>query len=69
MIQGTLDHAHRTADISVPQGCPLCGGALDLRVTPNSAFTYCGQCHWISRSVVQVGPHSLELGHPPGGIA
>jgi len=42
---------------------------LDLRVTPTTAFTYCGHCHWISRSVVSVGPHSLEVGHPPAGVA
>jgi hypothetical protein len=65
MIRGTLDRAEARADISVPSGCPLCGGALDLRVTSNSAYSYCGSCHWISRSVVAMGPHSLELAHPP----
>jgi hypothetical protein len=69
MIQGTLDRGQGRADISVPEGCPLCGGVLDLRVTSSSAFTYCGHCHWISRSVVSVGPNSLEVGHPPGGMA
>jgi cytochrome c2 len=69
MIQGTLDRGQGRADISVPAGCPLCAGALDLRVTANSAFSYCAQCHRISRSVVAVGPHSLEVAHPPGGVA
>ena len=69
MIQGTLDRSQGRADISVPEGCPLCGGPLDLRVTSSSAYSYCNHCHWISRSVVSVGPNSLEVAHPPGGIA
>ena len=69
MIQGTLDRGQGRADISVPSGCPLCAGPLDLRVTANSAFSYCGHCHWISRSVVSMCANSLELAHPPGGVA
>jgi hypothetical protein len=69
MIQGTIDRGEGRADISVPAGCPSCGGALDLRLTPSSAFSYCAQCHRISRSVVAVGPNSVEVGHPPAGIA
>jgi hypothetical protein len=69
MTQGTFDRGQGRADISVPSGCPLCAGPLDLRVTASSAFSYCGHCHWISRSVVSMGANSLELAHPPGGVA
>ena len=69
MIQGTLDRGQARADISVPEGCPLCAGALDLRVTPTSAFSYFGHCHWIARSIVSVGRNSLEVGHLPAGVA
>jgi hypothetical protein len=69
MTHGTLDRQQGRADISVPEGCPLCAGPLDLRVTANTAYSFCNHCHWISRSVVSMGPNSLELAHPPGGIA
>jgi hypothetical protein len=69
MTSGTFERGPGRADISVPSGCPLCAGALDLRVTANSAYSYCAHCHWISRSVVSFGPNSLELAHPPGGVA
>jgi len=69
MIRGTIHRGEARADLSVPGGCPLCGGPLDLRVTPSSAFTYCAHCRWISRSFVAVGNGSVEVGHPPGGVA
>jgi len=69
MIHGIIDRGEGRADLSVPEGCPLCGGALDLRLTPTTAFTYCARCRWISRSVVAVRSGTVEVGHPPGGVA
>jgi hypothetical protein len=67
MLNGTFDHQGEIADFTLPTGCPLCGGELAVRMTPGTSYSYCGHCHWLSRSTVAVGQNSVRVGHPPGG--
>jgi hypothetical protein len=39
-----------------------------VRMSPGSSYSYCANCHWLSRSQVTVGPDSVRVGHPPGGL-
>ena len=40
-------------DVELEEGCILCGGTLELRVSPGGASTYCRACRWISRPQMQ----------------
>ncbi len=68
MLNGTFDRQGEAADFTLPTGCPLCGGELAVRMTPGISYSYCAHCHWLSRSHVAVGPDSVRVGHPPGGL-
>ena len=68
MSNGTFDRQGETADFTLPTGCPLCGGELAVRMTPGTSYSYCARCHWLSRSRVAVGPNTVRVGHPPGGL-
>lgn len=35
-------------DIHVPDGCPLCDGPLQLRITPESAWGLCRRCEYLT---------------------
>jgi len=67
MLNASIEREGETADFTLPKGCPLCGGELAVRLTPGTGYSYCGTCHWISRSHIAVGPDSVRVGHPPGG--
>ena len=58
-----------TKDLRLPNGCLLCGGDLDLRVTDGAARSFCGHCHWISRPHMQRHEDGIHIVHPAGGIA
>lgn len=38
-----------TSDAKLPDACPICDGALDVRVSPDGVFTACRQCHFLGR--------------------
>jgi hypothetical protein len=59
-----------TQDLSLPGGCILCGGDLEVRMAAGGAASYCKSCRWISR------PHlrredggTVHVIHPAGGLA
>ena len=69
MLNASIEPEGQAADFTLPKGCPLCGGELVVRLTPGAGHSYCATCHWISRSHIAVGPDSVRVEHPPGGLA
>ncbi len=65
MIELTIDPEQRTAEFSLPEGCPLCGGQLDVRVTATLARSYCGHCHWLGKPQVEFEKQGMSLGLGP----
>jgi hypothetical protein len=57
-------------DFSIEGGCMLCGGPLEVRVTPAGARTVCRSCRWISRPHMMRGEDGgVHVVHPAGGMA
>ncbi len=56
-------------DVTIPEGCLLCGGDLVVRFTPGGTASYCRTCHWISHPHVHRENGSVFMAHPAGGIA
>jgi hypothetical protein len=57
-------------DVELPEGCILCGGALELRITTGGAGTYCRSCRWISRPQMQRDDEGhVHVIHPAAGVA
>jgi len=59
----------REEDVTLPEGCILCGGPLALRVRDGTARTYCGVCRWISRPHMRRAGGAIHVVHPAGGLA
>lgn len=51
-------------DLSLPGGCLLCGGDLELRLTETGAQTWCGACRWLSRALVRREGETVHISHP-----
>lgn len=63
-------HENGAADVTLGEGCPLCGGELALRMTPGAqAASCCKQCRWISRPQVTMGPTGLQVAYPTSALA
>jgi hypothetical protein len=56
-------------DFTFEEACILCGGDLEVRLTPGGARTYCRACRWISRPVVARGQDGMRVVHPAGLVA
>jgi hypothetical protein len=56
-------------DFSLEAGCILCGGELQVRVTPGGARTVCVPCHWISRPHMRKEDDGVHVVHPAGLVA
>jgi hypothetical protein len=56
-------------DFSLEGGCILCGGALEVRVTPGEARTVCLTCRWISRPHMRREGDGIHVVHPAGLMA
>jgi hypothetical protein len=62
-------HAHHpteSGDFSLEGGCILCGGDLQVRVTPGGARTVCMSCRWISRPHMRREDDGVHVVHPAG---
>jgi hypothetical protein len=46
-------------------GCVVCGGPIDVRVTPGSVRAYCAPCGWISRPLLWQSNGQVGIAHPP----
>lgn len=59
-----------TRDLTIPGGCILCGGDLDVRITPEgAAASVCSSCRWISRPEMRNEDGHIHVIHPAGGMA
>lgn len=58
-----------TREISLPGGCILCGGDLDVRMGPDGAGSFCKSCRWISRPHMKREGTQVHVIHPAGGVA
>lgn len=56
-------------EFTLPGGCILCGGDLDVRVTASGARSICKRCRWISRPHMVRGEDGVQVIHPAGGFA
>lgn len=57
-------------DFSLPGGCLLCGGDLQVRVGAGRAGTFCPACRWISRPHMKRDEEgSVQVIHPAGLLA
>ncbi|MBF5043049.1 hypothetical protein FGE12_11685 [Aggregicoccus sp. 17bor-14] len=69
MTQSTEDRGERVADFTLPEGCVLCGGAVDIRATPAGAHSYCPTCHHLSKPQLRMKKDSLELIYATDALA
>lgn len=46
-----------TAELQVPHSCPTCDGALELRISPDGARSFCATCHTIGKPRLHQDPH------------
>jgi hypothetical protein len=59
-------HEADSRDFSLDEGCILCGGDLQVRVTPSGARTVCVPCRWISRPHMRREGDGVHVIHPAG---
>ena len=66
----SVEDAENVRDISLPGGCILCGGDLDVRLSgTGTAASVCTVCHWISRPHMKREDGAVHVIHPAGGLA
>jgi len=46
-----------TAELQLANSCPSCEGALELRISPDGARSFCAACHTISKPRLRHTPH------------
>jgi len=51
----------RTAELTLPGGCPICQGDVQLRMSPDGAHTFCAACHVITKAKVAFGQDGVVL--------
>jgi len=51
----------KTAEMTLPNACLTCGGAVQLRVSPDGVRTYCATCHTISKATLGVQEGGLVV--------
>jgi hypothetical protein len=55
-----------TAELQLAHACPTCDGALELRISPDGARSFCATCHTIGKPRVHKDAHagySLQFPH------
>ena len=63
MVDLDINPEKRQADFVLPQGCPACGGQIDVRVSASGgAHAYCSSCHWLINPHVDFTGQKLTLG-------
>jgi hypothetical protein len=61
--------AEAPRDIRLEEGCLLCGGDLEVRISGATARSYCTSCRWLSKPHMQRQGDGIHAVHPAGGIA
>lgn len=64
MVEVNIKPEDLRADLSLPEGCPTCGGPVSVRVRPMAAGAFCGACHRSWRPKVKMTPQGIMLMHP-----
>lgn len=54
----------RIADMKLPKGCPLCGGDVHVRLSPEGARTYCPACHLITKPQLTMSAEGVTFELP-----
>lgn len=63
MVDLDINAEERRADFALPEGCPACGGEIDVRVSAEGgAHAYCANCHFLMRPQVGFSDKSLTIG-------
>jgi hypothetical protein len=57
--------ADEVREFTLSGGCVVCGGSIDVRVTPGSIRGYCAPCGWISRPLLWQSDGRVSIVHPP----
>lgn len=69
MTHSIEDRGERVADFTLPEGCVLCGGEVNIRATPAGAHSYCPSCRHLSRPQLRMKKDSLELIYATDALA
>ena len=69
MVPMTLRDDGKAADFTLPGGCLLCGGDLQVRVSEAGAYTCCGPCRWLSKPAVALKDGALTVAYASSGRA
>lgn len=48
-------------EYTIPEGCPVCGADLPVRVTAAGPRSVCGSCHWFGRPLITVTHEGLRV--------
>ena len=59
----------KTAEMTLPGGCLVCGGDVRLRISPHAARTVCAHCEWIGYPEVKRVKGGLHVNYTPTGHA
>ena len=46
-------------EVALPEGCPLCGGEMKMRLSSGGAWSCCNACHWLTQPLIRKGPNGL----------
>ncbi|MEW6435398.1 MAG: hypothetical protein AB1730_28210 [Myxococcota bacterium] len=69
MVQEVTIVNERTAELTLTAACVMCGGDVQLRVSPDGARTYCPTCHVIAKPKVFFSPHGFHLAEERPALA
>jgi hypothetical protein len=61
--------SERSAEMTVPNGCPSCGGPVAIRVSGSSAWSICLACRTLSQARVARQPDGLLVDFTGGAQA
>jgi hypothetical protein len=65
MQEETFNPKDRSTEFAVDDGCAICGGKLNVRITPGyGAWGYCAKCRWLTRSQVMINGNVIQLAAP-----
>lgn len=63
MVDLEINAQEGRADFALPEGCPACGGQLDVRLSAQGgAHAYCRACHFLMKPRMDFEGRHLTLG-------
>lgn len=66
MTQLTTAGGVEVADLTIPEGCMICGGDLEVRMSPEGARAVCVKCHWLTKPTISVTQQGLAVRYEVG---